>query len=366
MWIETRMKRLPFLRLPSSKARDYLFFGLKVALAVSLSHLALYASGLGNGVMAALSALVVMQMRVADTVELSGSRLLGALIGAVAGTAGILLAPNSPTGNLAALFISTLLCTFITRWNPRFRMSAVAAAAVILAGAGHDANRLLIASHQLLEICSGVLIALAVSLCFRPMRAAEALYASLKAQCRLAADTLDRLTAAFLDHQRHLPPAVLEPFLFAVRENHDMLAKVREHESLLYYREHAQLGHLVQGLDLVTTHLNALFDALDDVCDEGVDLIMTPEIRDLSGTVSATLRHIAEPASETPWPDLTLQERFCRTRMNELRAAGILRRLSTDKLVQVLSFYQALTHLTETVDVFADRMINAMSKTPAS
>jgi hypothetical protein len=183
----------------------------------------------------------------------------------------------------------------------------------------------------------------------------------------LAAQILDQLTDAFLDHQRHLPPAVLAPFLSAARENHEMLGKVREHEALLYYKDHAQLGHLVQGLDLVATHLNALFDALgDDGCEAGVELIMEPELRDLSGSISVTLRHIAEPASETPWPDISLQERFCQTRMNELRAAGMLRRLSTDKLMQVLAFYQALLHLAQTVDVFADRMAHVLAKTPAS
>lgn len=359
------MKRIPFLKLPSSQARGYLFHGLKTALAVSLSYFAVHAAALSSGIMAALSALVVMQMRVADTVELSGLRLLGALIGAAVGTAGILIAPDDLEGNLAALFTSTLLCTFVTRWNPRFRMTAVAAAAVILGAAGQT-DRTAVAASQLMEICMGVLIALCISIFIRPVRAAEALYVSLGTQCRLAADTLDRLTTAFLDHQRHLPPEVLKPFLLAARDNQELLSKVREHESLLYYSDHAQLGHLVQGLELVTTHLNALFDALDDMHDAGVELIMTPEFRSLSDAVSATLNHITSPASEAPWPDLSLQTRACRARMNDLRAAGMLRRFSTDKLVQVLSFYQGLLHLADTVDVFADRMVHALEKTSPS
>ena len=360
------MKRLPFLRIRSSKARAYLLHGFKTALAVSLSRFVIHAMGLSSGMMAALSALVVMQMRVADTVELAGVRLLGALAGAAVGAVGVLLSPDTPEGNLAILFAATLLCTFITRWNPRLRVAALAAAAIILASAGH-ADRLAVTGQLLLEIAVGVLIALGVSIWLWPMRVAEDLYASLGKQCRLAAQLLDQLTEAFLDRQRHLPPTVLAPFLAASRENHEMLGKVREYEALLYYKDHAQLGHLVQGLELVATHVNALFDALDeDGCDAGVDLIMAPELRDLSGAVSATLRHIAELSSDTPWPDISLQERFCTTRMGELRAAGMLRRLSTDKLMQVLAFYQALLHLAQTVDVFADRMALVLAKTPAS
>ncbi len=359
------MKRIRYLRLPSSKARSYLLHGAKTALAVTLSCFVVHTVGVSGGVMAALSALVVMQMRVADTVDLSGLRLLGALIGAAVGTAGLLIAPDNIRGVLAALFVSTLVCTFINRWNPRFRMAAVAAAAVILAGAGQP-DKIAVAGHQLLEICIGVVIALSVSVFIRPVRAAEALYVSLGRQCRLAAQTLDQLTNAFLDHQRHLPPTVLDPFLLAVRENHEMLSKVREHEALLYYKEHAQLGHLVQGLDQVTTHLNSLFDALDDLHDEGTELIMAPELRALSDAISATLMHITEPASAAPWPDLTLQERACKARMHELRIEGKLKRFSTDKMVQILAFYLALLHLSATVDVFADRMALALEKTSAS
>ena len=54
------------------------------------------------------------------------------------------------------------------------------------------------------------------------------------------------------------------------------------------------------------------------------------------------------------------------TGLNELHAAGMLRRLSTDKLIQILAFYQALLHLSRTVDVFADRMAHVLAKTPAS
>ena len=360
------MKRLPLLRISPSKARAYLLHGFKTALAVSLSYFAIDAAGLSSGMMAALSALVVMQMRVADTVELSALRLLGALSGAAVGAAGVLLLPDTSEGNLVLLFAVTLLCTFIARRDPRFRMASVAAAAVVLASVGH-ADRLAVAGHQLVEIAAGVLIALGVSIFLCPMRASEELYKSLGKQCRLAAQTLDHLTAAFLDSQKHLPPTVLDPFLMAIRENHELLGKVREHEALLYFAKHDQLGFLVQGLDLVTTHLSALFDALDDdACESGVKLIMEPEIRDLSGAISATLYHITEPASEAPWPDISLQERFCRTRMNELRAAGALRRFSTNKLVQILAFYQSLLHLAGTVDVFADRMVYALSKNPTS
>ena len=360
------MKRLPVLRIPPSRARSYLLHGFKTALAVSLSFIVIHATGLSNGMMAALSALVVMQMRVADTVELSALRLLGALSGAAVGAASVLLVPDSPEGNLAALFAATLLCTFIARWNPRFRVASIAAAAVILASAGH-ADRLAVAGHQLLEITAGVLIALGISIFLWPVRVAEVLYKSLGKQCRLAAQTLDQLTTAFLDRQKHLTPGVLEPFLMAIRENHELLGKVREHEALLYYKEHNQLGFLVQGLDAVTMHLNALFDALhEDGCEPGVELIMQREIRDLSGAISVTLNHITEPASQAPWPDLNLQERFCQTRMNELRAAGMLRRFSTNKLLQILAFYQSLLHLSGTVNVFADRMVLAMEKTPTS
>ena len=360
------MKLLPILRIRSAKARSYLLNGFKTALAVSLSYLAIHSLGLSNGMMAALSALVVMQMRIADTMELSGLRLLGAVAGAVVGATGVLVVPDTPTGNLIVLFAATVLCTFIARWNPRFRMAAVAAAAVILASVGH-ADRLAVAGYQLLEITAGVLIALGVSIWLWPVRASETLYKSLGRQCRLAAQTLDQLTTAFLDYQRHLPPTVLAPFLMAVRENHEMLGKVREYESLVYYKEHNQLGFLVQGLDQVTTHLNALFDALnDDACEAGEKLIMEQEIRDLSGTISVTLHHITEPASEAPWPDVSLQGRFCLTRMNEMREAGLLRRLSTDKLVQILAFYQSLLHLAATVDVLADRMVHALAKTPSS
>ena len=362
------MRKILFLSLPSTKTRSYLLHGFKTALAVSLSYLAIHISGIGiggmgrGGVMGALSALVVMQMRVADTVEMSGLRLLGTLIGAAVGTTGILLAPDTLQGNLATLFLSILLCTFLTRWNPRFRMSAVAAAAVILAASGQP-SRLAVAGGQLVEICLGVLTALVVSVCIRPLRNAEALSASLDTQCRLAAQTLDQLTDAFLDRQRHLSPEVLKPFLLAMRENSEIMDKVREFESLVHYQDHARLRHLVQGLELVTTHLNALFDALDDTHDKGIELTMHAEIKALSDAVSATLRHITMPASEALWPDLNLETHTVRKKMNELRTAGILRTFSTDKLVQVLSFYQSLLHLADTVDVLADRMAHALAQT---
>lgn len=330
----------PFTRLPAESVIHALKTGLAAVLCYGLTE----ALHIEFGYWAVISTIIVMQMNVADAIEMGLYRLIGTLIGAVMGIAAILLLPDTMTGNGIALFLTTAACAYLTRWSTRYKMAAITVGIVILASMGQP-DRVHFALFRVLEIAIGVACAVVVALAVLPQRAGDALRRNLASQLRAAASDLITLVEAFLARQRPLQQHMLDHLPKDVRRNREQWQKVRRHEAWMFHAGQATLALRVEAIDRAADHMRAMLHSLNHEAGEGFDIIMAPELRALAEATSAMLRHFAGDGT-TP-PDLREAVAKAEERLAGLRAEGATRRFHLSKLMQFYAFYHALRQLAE-------------------
>lgn len=145
--------------------------GLKTASAAVLAYAVTAALDLEFGYWAVISAVIVMQVYVADSVEMCLYRLSGTVIGAFLGVLVILVIPQSPFFIGVALFLSIGICSFLTRYKKRYRMAAIPVVIVVMTGL-QTQDAWLFGMARVLEIGIGILCAFAVSVLVFPQRKA--------------------------------------------------------------------------------------------------------------------------------------------------------------------------------------------------
>lgn len=378
--------------------------GLKTGIAAVLALVVADVLHIEYGYWAVISAVIAMQMNVADAIEMCLYRFIGTVMGAVMGVIAIMLFPDTPVWNGVALFVTTGLCAFLTRWDPRYRMAAITVSIVILASAGH-AGRIDVGLFRVLEIAIGVGCAFVVTVTLWPVRAAVSLRRDLATQAENCAHHMTTLVDRFLARQTHVPSDLLDPLLRATPRNRERLSKVRRHESLIYFYDNEPLETLSTVVERTTDHLRVMLRSLNACDTDGYDIMMAAEMRALAETVAHTLRRMAatttgvtgarpgrtapgglagmvkrfslggkgdpvkttgeggtdgaKPApGERPRANLALEEAIARAdaRLRALREAGATKRFDLAMLTQFYAFYYALRQLAEDVKVLAARM----------
>lgn len=362
--------------------------GIKTGIAAVLSLLLADVLHIQYGYWAVISAVIAMQMNVAEAIEMCLYRFIGTVMGAVMGVIAIMVFPDTPLGNGISVFVTTGLCAFLTRWDPRYRMAAITVSIVILASAGH-AERIDVGLFRVLEIAVGVGSAFVVTVTLWPVRAAVGLRRDLAAQAEDCAADLTTLVDHFLARQTHVPADLLDQLARAIPRNRERLSKVRRHESLIYFYDNQPLDTLSTAVERTTDHLRTMLRSLNACAPDGHDILMAPEMRDLAETVARTLRHMAamtngvtgtqRAGALTRWlavlglrsargqeahpepsasPAALLDAALARAdgRLLALREAGATRRFDLAMLTQFYAFYYALRQLAEDVKGLASRM----------
>ncbi len=370
--------------------------GVKTGIAAVLALVLADVLHIEYGYWAVISAVIAMQMNVADAIEMCLYRFIGTVMGAVMGVIAIMVFPDTPVWNGVSVFVTTGLCAFLTRWDPRYRMAAITVSIVILASAGH-AGRIDVGLFRVLEIAVGVGCAFVVTVTLWPVRAAVGLRRDLAAQAENCAHYLVTLVDRFLARQTHVPADLLDPLVRATPRNREQLSKVRRHESLIYFYDNQPLDTLSTVVERTTDHLRVMLRSLNACDADGYDILMDAELRALAETVARTLRRMAAtttgvtgarsgnaapgwlaalgerlrrrgrdgaaPAGDPPpppdtSPDTSLGEAIARAdaRLRALREAGATKRFDLAMLTQFYAFYYALRQLAEDVKVLAARM----------
>ncbi len=368
--------------------------GVKTGIAAVLALVLADVLHIEYGYWAVISAVIAMQMNVADAIEMCLYRFIGTVMGAVMGVAAIMVFPDTPVWNGVSVFVTTGLCAFLTRWDPRYRMAAITVSIVILASAGHAA-RIDVGLFRVLEIAVGVGCAFVVTVALWPVRAAVGLRRDLASQAENCAHYLTTLVDRFLARQTHVPADLLDPLVRATPRNRERLSKVRRHESLIYFYDNQPLDTMSAVVERTTDHLRVMLRSLNACDADGYDIMMDAEMRALAETVARTLRRMAATATgvtgarpgggmpgwlgalaarlglgargkdhaaatqEQPAHiDPSLQEAITRadSRLRALREAGATKRFDLAMLTQFYAFYYALRQLAEDVKVLAARM----------
>ena len=129
--------------------------GLKTGTAAVLAFGLASLFNLKYGYWAALSAVIVMQVYVADSVQMCLYRFSGTAVGALIGMAAISVFPATQAMTVLALFLSVAFCAYMTRYNARYRMAAITVCIVILASLDQE-DRLVFGLLRVAEIGIGV------------------------------------------------------------------------------------------------------------------------------------------------------------------------------------------------------------------
>lgn len=334
--------------------------GLKVGLASALSYAAALALNLPTPYIAVVSAVVVLQAHVADSLQMAAQRLFGTLTGALIS---LLVLATNPGGDFYTglwLFMALTFCGFLTTYAPQFRMAGITVAIVFLMGV-HSDDWLFVAVERVVEIALGVAGAVLVSLLIWPRRATTLLRGTLGEYFREAAQLIPALTAEFAVTQRPGPTAALAALDSRMTRCHELLSKALVPEARIYprgHRRHRDTLRLMTVAERVHDHLHAMAAALATESGESERFILEPELLAMAQVLRATLEDLADPdMSQTLARDQARnQNQACliraalsqtETRLAELRRLGSTKRLGLPKLSQFFAFYHTLRSLGE-------------------
>lgn len=336
--------------------------GLKTGSAVVLAFVLTQALGLQMWQWAVVSAVVAMQMTVADAIQSGINRMTGTIIGALLGIGILCVLPQGDVWMSAALWIGAALCASLSQYSPRYIMAALTVVVVLLAGVD-EPDKIAIGLSRVGEIAIGVGSALFVSVVLWPVRLADTLRRDLAAQYVQCAIHLNTLVAAFFDRQRTVDLHLLEPLVDNAWLNHELILKVRKHESIVFHYDHDVLKVQVRTLDRAISHLKPIIEALNDYEEpEGFDVIMEPELQRFADAIMATLRHLGGSTPTAPVPDLvrTLTELVDITeqRLGALRSEGALNRFSLHQMLQFFTFFHSLRGLATDLLFALDKIQN--------
>lgn len=340
-----------------ARHKENLLYALKVGIAVLLAHLCAIAIGLGVNPWAPISAIIVMQVHVAASLEMCLFRAVGTLIGAFIGYCTVKLLPVGAVGQAFAYMLTSTLCAIVMRWDARFRLAGITAV-VVIGGSTLTPEIAMFAFDRCMEILIGVVAALVVSIYLWPVSGAGILFLKLKGQYCLAGDLLQKISTAFVDNQTHLLPNLLNKFHSGVDENRSEYAKLRDYEGMNMYQQYPQMDILISSIEQIRTYLTSLLDSLDSDVDSPVQLEIAPQLAELSRITVEGMRWAVDEDqyAKESMPDVRGALESCSSRFAELRVTGQFRNYSHGVVIQLFAFYNALTHLAETVILLQERI----------
>ncbi len=282
----------PFNRLDYSP--EHLRHGLKTGLAAVLAYAVVYAFRLEYGFWAVLSAVIVMQINMADSLRMCWYRVTGTVMGAAIGILTLLALPGPGWPLALGLFLSVGFCAYMTRYNPRFMMAAITVVIIVVAGSEEE-QRILFALHRILEIGIGVGSAFLVTVLVWPRRTGSTLREQLRSQFAEAASCYGILVEAFLSKQTTVAPELLTNVGTMSRQSREMLAKALRHERLVSSEDLDTLSRRVTALENCVEQMRIMLRVLNDVDEgEGYDIIMAAQIRNLAQATSDVMVAIGE------------------------------------------------------------------------
>ena len=314
--------------------------GLKTGVAAVLAYAVASFFNLKYGYWAALSAVIVMQVYVADSVQMCLYRLSGTAVGAAIGMAAILLFPETPAMTVLALFLSVTFCAYMTRFNVRYRMAAITVCIVVLAGTTDQDNRLVFGMLRVMEIALGVASAFLVSIVLWPLRAGTALKTRLKARFNDCAGHYETIMNAFLAMQSGLDARLLQQLQTDLLEDRALFQKVLRHERRIYNEDTDLLGLKIRTLEKCGGHLQTMLQALNSEQEQGYEIFMENELRELVSSTVDTMRGIAS-GSGLHGDRLEHALKGAENRLWGLRKDGAIRRFDLQKMIQFFAFFHS-------------------------
>jgi uncharacterized membrane protein YgaE (UPF0421/DUF939 family) len=333
-----------------SISSTHIIHGFKTALAAVLAYAATIVLNLEFGHWAVITAIIVMQVYVADSVEMCLYRFSGTLIGAVLGVVVILFIPKTSFFVGLALFVIIGICAFLTRYKTRYRLAAITTTIIFMTGL-HAPNIFVFGTYRVIEICIGIFCAFGVSVLIFPKRSLDVLRQQLESQALICSDKCSLLVNAFIARQKNVEETLVDDLLKDVWGNHALLEKISRHEALMYKKKFNENFLIkVTVMSRSAEHLRNMVRALNSLEEDGCEIIMSPELKKLakeSGKALVMLmKNEMSPGNEADLEAVvgTLEEKLLK-----VRREGLIRRFDSKRLIQVFSFYSSLLYFAEDI-----------------
>ena len=332
----------------------HIIHGFKTALAAILAYTVTIVFNLEFGYWAVISTVIVMQVYVADSVEMCLYRLSGTLIGAVLGVGVMMTIPQTPVWIGLALFVTIGICAFLTRYKTRYRMAAITVVIIIMTGIANP-DILMFGVDRVFEIGIGILCAFGVSVLVFPKRKADVLKKRLADQAGACEILCRGLVAGFINRQQHVDGTPMDDLMDEVRGNQAFFLNVHRHEARIYrLADNFQAKVFLMGRTV--EHLRTMVRILNGIDGEGYDIIMAKELEAIGRASSHTLIALMTNAEDIGREQLAGQVTALDKRLADVREEGLIRRFDLKHLVQVVSFYNSLKYYAEDILAGADRI----------
>jgi len=321
--------------------------GLKTAVASVFSYAITAFFNLEYGYWAVFSTVIVMQVYVADSINMCMYRLSGTIIGAALGVLGLLIFPPTFFWTGISIFLFIGICSFMTHYNKRYRMAAITVAIVIMTGL-FAPDKIIFGLDRVVEIGIGIFCAFTVSVLVLPVRRVDQLKTNLISQAETCAEKYDTLLKAFLSGQKRVDDDLLKDLSAKVWQNHELYENIKRHEALIYHRKfNTHLAAAVATMDRTIEHLRTMLRILNKTEDKAYDIIMEDELVTLAEkSREALLKFVKNDGSYHP-EELEQAAAKAEEKLATLRSRGVTIRFDLQKLIQVYSFYHSMHYLAE-------------------
>lgn len=327
---------------------QHIIHGLKTGLASILSYGITEYLGMPHGFWAVITTVIVMQVYVADSLNMSIYRFTGTAIGAAIGILAILIFPETQIWTGISLFLTISLCSFMTRYNIRYKMAAITVVIVILASLS-EPDRITFGLFRVLEIVIGIFSASLVSVLIVPAKRVDLLKTSLFEQATECAEKYNDITKAFLSEQKHVDDDLLESLTKKTWQNHETYQMIMRNEAFIYKRDvYENLALLVTTVGRSVEHLRTMLRALNAIDSIGFKIIMASEIENLSRVTGEALIDLVDMKCDDQ-SKLIDTMKVAEDRLKALRSEGVTMRFNIEKLTQVFSFYNSMHCLAEDI-----------------
>ncbi len=329
-------------KTPCAFPRVHWIHGIKTALATGLCLGITTLYNLDYGYWAVITTVIVMQVYVADSIQMCLYRFSGTIIGALLGIASILIFPDTLPCHFPAVMIPVGILSFMTHYNTRYRMAAITAVIIIMTGFSMP-HQVSFGFFRIVEIAIGLFCAFVVSVLVFPVRLVDLLNENLRQQALECCEKYDILVAAFLNGQTPVDRDLLAPLGRKVWKNHELFENIRHHEALIYHKKFSKnLKTIVATMDTVIEHLKTMARSLNVTKATGFDILMKNELRGLAQASKQALTAMVENAPDHGIQALANAIERTENRLHELRSRGVTTRFDLHKLVQVYSFYHSM------------------------
>ena len=306
--------------------RERLKYAVKMGLVAVLGYWVGEFTGLKNGWLVALYAVVGVQLNVADSVESCLNRLIGTFIGAMMAYAAIILFPHNPLSITLQLFGLLAICGLMIHYQERYRMVAMTVSILLVTGAVSGDNSLRVCLERVAEIVLGVACSFVVSAFVWPRR--------------LSDEVRDSVRGGHLECLRHYR-AIIDCFISGtpvpaqtsqavyitlpgkIWKDKEKLNKTLRNEAPVFQADYTLVDKLLMCQDRTVEGLKGVLDAMAGMGPGELDPSLRESVLSLSFATENALEYLANWPSPEPPPDL---RSALHKSVEEIRAAREARR----------------------------------------